>query len=131
MELISTQQAPQPAGHYSQAVVHGNLVYVSGQLPVVPETGERNAGDIEAQVVRTLKNAEAILRAARSHLSHVLKVTVYITDISLWSRVNRVYGEFFGAHRPARSVVPVKELHYGCQVEIDMIAAVAEPLSQF
>lgn len=107
-------------------MVHGGLVYVSGQLAVNPETGERRLGSIEEQTQQALENVAAILEAAGSDVEHVLKTTVYVADISLWDRVNEVYAAFFGHHRPARAVVPTKELHYGFLVEIAAVAAVAE-----
>jgi len=123
MREISTPDAPEPAGHYSQAVVHNNLVYVSGQLPIDPETGEKRIGSIEEQTEQALKNLTAILQAAGSNLNQVIKTTVYISDIELWGRVNEVYAKFFGEHRPARAVVPTKNLHFGFQIEIEAIAA--------
>jgi 2-iminobutanoate/2-iminopropanoate deaminase len=126
MKTISTPDAPVPAGHYSQAVVHGGLVFVSGQLAVDAVTGRKDAGTIEQQTKITLENVAAILRAAGSDIDRVLKTTVYISDIDLWDRVNGVYAEFFGNHRPARAVVPTRDLHYGFQVEIEAIASVGE-----
>ncbi len=128
MRRVVTINAPQPAGHYSQAMVHNDIVFISGQLPIVPETGEKILGPIEEQTTQVLKNLAAILKAAKSDLKRVLKTTVYVSDISLWDRVNAVYKEFFGNHRPARSVVPTRELHYGFQIEIEAIAVV--PVSE-
>jgi 2-iminobutanoate/2-iminopropanoate deaminase len=128
MNPILTNAAPLPGGHYSQAVVHGDLVYVSGQLPI--ETGSgRHLGDapVEIQARQALENLAAILRASGSDIDHVLKVTVYVADIALWGRVNAVYADFFGAHRPARAVVPTGPLHYGLQVEIEAVAALKRP----
>lgn len=122
---ISTPQAPTPAGHYSQAMVHQGVVYLAGQLPIDPVTGSKEVGPIEQQTEQVLKNISAVLQAAGSDLAHVLKVTVYISDMELWGRVNQVYAQMMGDHRPARSVVPVKDLHYGFQIEMDVIAAVA------
>jgi 2-iminobutanoate/2-iminopropanoate deaminase len=126
---ISTPNAPQPAGHYAQAIVHNGLVYVSGQLPVDPATGEKRRGSIEEQATQVLENIAAILEAAGSGLDHVLKTTVYVSDIALWGRVNAVYAAFFGDHQPARAVVPTRDLHYGFQVEIEAVAAVPERTS--
>jgi len=123
MEVISTPNAPKPAGHYSQAIVHNNLVYVSGQLPIDPESGEKRIGSIEEQTEQALKNLSEILEAAGSSLNQVIKTTVYISDIELWDRVNAVYARFFGEHRPARAVVPTRNLHFGFQIEIEAIAA--------
>jgi len=124
MEKIFTENAPVPAGHYSQAVVQNGLVFVSGQLAVEPETGKKKLGSIEEQTEQALKNVAEILKAANSDISQVLKTTVYVTDISLWDRVNTIYAEFFGEHKPARAVVPTKELHFGFKVEIEAIASV-------
>mgnify|MGYP000505575746 CR=1 FL=1 len=123
METISTEKAPRPAGHYSQAMVHGGLVYVAGQLPVDPDTGAVERGEVEAQAERALANLAAILEAAGSGLDRALRVTVYIADIALWGRFNAVYADVFGDHRPARTVVPVPTLHHGVLVEIDAVAA--------
>lgn len=112
-----------PAGHYSHAVVHAGLVYVSGQLPV-SLAGPLPAGsDFETQARQVLANVRAAVEGAGSSLDRVLKCTVYITDIALWPEFNRLYAEAFGAHRPARSVVPVPVLHYGYSLEMEAIAA--------
>lgn len=123
MDFILTPDAPQPAGHYSQAVVHNGLVFVAGQLAIEPHTGERKTGSIEEQTEQALKNVAAILQAAGSDLTKVLKTTVYISDIELWGQVNAVYAQFFGEHRPARAVIPVGNLHHGFLIEIEAIAA--------
>jgi len=121
---ISTQNAPSPSGHYSQAIVHNNIVYVSGQLPIDPLTGEKRVGSIEEQTEQALKNLSGILKAAGSDIHNVIKTTVYVSDIELWDRVNAVYSRFFGEYRPARVVVPTRDLHFGFQIEIEAIAAV-------
>jgi len=123
---VQTEDAPAPGGHYSQAVVYNGLVYVAGQLSIDPRTGEKMLGPIEEQTERALRNVEAILKAAGSDLSRVLKTTVYVTDISLWGKVNEVYARVFGEHRPARAVIPTRDLHYGFLVEIDAVAATNE-----
>lgn len=124
MDLITTPSAPAPAGHYSQAVVHGGLVFVAGQLPLDPASGALvGLGDIEAQAERTLRNVEAILTASGSDLDRVCSMTIYITDRALWPKVNAVYARVLGEHRPARAVIPVGELREGCLIEIQAIAA--------
>jgi len=123
MEKIFTPKAPKPAGHYSQAIIHDNVVYVSGQLPIDPVTGEKRLGSIEEQTEQVLENLAEIIKAAGSDIDKVLKTTVYISDIQLWDRVNNVYSTFFGEHRPARAVVPTKELHHGFDIEIEAIAS--------
>ncbi len=126
MKEIFTPKAPKPAGHYSQAVIHGNIIYVSGQLPIDPVTGEKRLGPIEEQTEQVLKNISEILIATGSDIDHVIKTTVYISDIQLWDRLNEVYGKFFGKHRPARAVVPTKDLHHGFQIEIEAIASLPQ-----
>lgn len=126
MKTIETPHAPHPAGHYSQAVVHGGLVFVAGQLPIDPASPGRPAGDVEEQTERALRNVEAILEAAGSGLERMVSVTVYVSDISLWPRVNAAYARLLGPHRPARAVVPVKELHHGYLVEVQAVAALRD-----
>ena len=123
METISTPLAPEARGHYSQAVVHGGLVFVAGQLPVVPDDPQRKLADFEAQANQVITNVLAILEAAGSSAAGILKATVYIADIAHWPDFNRIYAERLGSHRPARTVVPVAQLHYGYLVEMDVIAA--------
>jgi 2-iminobutanoate/2-iminopropanoate deaminase len=124
MKIIRSEQVAPPGGHYSHAVVHGGTAYVSGQLGRGPGMTDSEAGDIEAQTRRCLGNIEAILRAAGSDLQQLLKVTIYVSDISLWPAVNAVYAQILGSHRPARAVVPTRELHFGALIEIEAIAAV-------
>ncbi|HZZ93851.1 MAG TPA: Rid family detoxifying hydrolase [Usitatibacter sp.] len=123
MDFIATAGAPQARGHYSQAVVHGGLVYVAGQLPIVPAEPQAPLQGFDRQAEQVLDNVEAILEAAGSSLSAVLKATVYIADIAHWPRFNEIYARRMGAHRPARTVVPVAGLHYGYLLEMDVIAA--------
>ena len=125
MKSVLTTKAPKPAGHYAQAIVHNDLVFVSGQLPIDPQTGEKRLGSIEEQTEQALKNVAEILKAAGSDIDRVIKTTVYIANIELWDRVNSVYARFFGEHRPARAVVPSRELHFGFQIEIEAIAALS------
>lgn len=122
MRIIETSAAPRAGGHYSQGVAHGGLVYVSGQLPLDPATGDvTGEGDIEAQTERALRNVEAILVAAGSSLDQVVQVTIYITGRALWPQVNAVYARILGDHRPARAVIPVPEIKPGCLIEIQAI----------
>ena len=125
MQIVRTTSAPVPAGHYSQGIVHGGLVYVAGQLGIDPADRQAPVGTIEEQTERTLRNVEAILVAAGSGLDRVLQMTIYISDIELWGGVNAAYARVMGSHKPARAVVPVKELHYGYQIEIQAVAAIS------
>lgn len=122
-ELL-TPNIPEPRGHYSQAVQFNDLIFVSGQLPLNPFTGEPVKGDIEEQASQVLENIETILKDSGSDKKKILKTTVYISNMSHWPRVNEVYRKFFGKHKPARAVVPTKELHYGVMIEIEAVAAV-------
>ena len=123
MKFIVSDRAPAARGHYSQAVVHGGLVYVAGQLPIVPSHPQQRLECFERQAEQVLDNVEAILEASGSSLARVLKATVYIADIAHWPRFNELYARRMGTHRPARTVVPVAGLHYGYLVEMDVIAA--------
>lgn len=120
---VNTQDAPAPGGHYAQAVVYNGLVFVAGQLSIDPRTGEKMLGSIEEQTEQALRNVGAILKAADSDLSRVLKMTVYISDMELWGKVNEVYARVMGEHRPARAVIPTGDLHYGFLIEIEAVAA--------
>jgi 2-iminobutanoate/2-iminopropanoate deaminase len=124
IRYINTPNAPVPAGHYSQATIHGDLIFVAGQLPIYAQTGEKELGSIEHQTEQVFRNIEAILKAAGSDLKKILKVNIYIADISLWDRVNSVYSSIFGGHRPARVVIPTKDLHYGFLIEGDAVATI-------
>jgi 2-iminobutanoate/2-iminopropanoate deaminase len=123
-ETITADNAPEPAGPYSQAVVAGGFVYVSGQGPVQPETGEM-PDSFEEQVRQTLGNLKTILEAAGSGLEHVVKVNAYITDLTRFSAFNEVYNEFFQDAPPARTTVATALL--GMLVEVDCVAIVAQP----
>jgi 2-iminobutanoate/2-iminopropanoate deaminase len=124
MQMILTPDAPAPAGHYSQAVVHGGLIHVAGQLPIDPKRPGFVQATIEEQTDQALRNVDAILRAGGSSLDRLLQVTIYIADMSLWGRVNAVYAKSLGSHRPARAVVPTLPLHFGYLIEIQAIGAV-------
>ena len=124
MQAIATPEAPLARGHYSQAIVHAGLVYVSGQLPVVPEDPERRLEGFDAQARQVIRNVIAIVEAAGSRRDRILRATVYIAGVEHWPAFNAVYAELMGEHKPARTVVPVSGLHYGYLVEMDAIAVV-------
>ena len=124
MTFIQTPDAPAPGGHYSQAVVHNGLIYVSGILPITPDGRKLADVTIAEQTEQILANLDAILQAAGSQRENVLKVTVYVSDIHAWGTVNQLYTQFFGDHRPARSIVPVGPLHYGLSIELEAVATV-------
>jgi len=116
---ITTTHAPQAIGTYSQAIRAGNTVYLSGQIPLDPATGELVAGDMEAQVRRVFDNLQAVATAAGSDLDHVVKLTVYLTDLAHFALVNRVMAEYFAQPYPARAAVGVAALPKGAAVEMD------------
>lgn len=126
MKKIQPADQPQPTGHYSPGIVHNGLVYVSGQLPMDLETREPFTGSIEGQTELALRNVEAVLDAAGSDLQHVVQFTIYLSDIELWGKVNETYARMLGDHRPARAVIPVKDLHFDTKIEIQAIAAVKD-----
>ena len=126
MEIVQPESWPRPAGHYSPGIVHNGLIYVSGQLPMDLETREPFTGDIDAQTELALRNVEAVLRTAGSRLEKVIQMTVYVSDMEYWGEVNRAYARVMGDHRPARAIIPVKDLHFGVKIEIQAIAALAE-----
>ena len=123
MEFVATPAAPVARGHYSQAIVHGGLAYVAGQLPVDPVDPDRKLERFEDQARQVIRNVVAILEAAGSGPDRILKATVYVVGIENWGAFNAVYAEMLGGHRPARTVVPVRELHHGYLVEMDAIGA--------
>ena len=127
MKTITSTDGPVPSGHYSAATVHSGVIYVSGQLPRVPgKPADFALPTIEEQTRQSLTNAEAVLLAAGSRRDLVLRSTLYVSDIAYWPAVNAEYAAFFGAHKPARAIVPVGKFKNGFLIEIDMIAAVAE-----
>lgn len=123
MREVRTEAAPKPVGPYSQAIVHGGLVFASGQVPLDPSTGKLVEGEIEAQTEQVLENLAAVLEAAGSSLARVLRTTVYLTDLSLFARMNAVYAKHFtGDPKPARSTIQAAALPLGARIEIDVIA---------
>lgn len=120
---IAVPNALPPQGHYSMAIRHGGLVHVSGQLPVRPDGSHTADLSFEDQVRQAMANLLNVLANAGLGPQHLVKVTAYIVGVANWPAFNAVYGEIMGASRPARSVVPVPELHYGYLVEIDAMAA--------
>jgi 2-iminobutanoate/2-iminopropanoate deaminase len=120
---ISTDDAAPAGGHYSQGVRQGDLIYVSGQLPIAPDGTHHSEADFEQQARLAIRNMIAVVEAAGGSAATLLKVTVYLVGVGNWPRFNTVYAEILGDARPARSVVPVPELHYGYLVEVDAVAA--------
>lgn len=120
---VSTSLAPKPIGPYSQGVIAGGLLFLSGQIPIDPATGELVAGDIEVQTDQVLKNLLAVLKEAKMGPDNVVKTTVFLQDMADFPRMNAVYERYLGKTAPARSTVQVAGLPKGARVEIDLIAA--------
>jgi len=127
MEKINIAGAAPPEGHYSPAVkTNGrSVVYVSGQVPIDPFTGEMAQGGIAAQTKSALENVRLVVENAGLTLANIVKVNIFVTDIEYWDEVNAVYRDFFGEHKPARIIIPIGDLGDGILIEIDAIAEVS------
>lgn len=126
MKKVQVENTPIPLGHYSQAIVSNGLLFTSGILPIKIQNSEKLPpnSSIEEQLGVVLENLNAILESVGSSKDKVVKTTIFISNGDHWGIVNKTYAEFFGEHRPARSIVPVKDLHYGFQIELEAIAEV-------
>ncbi|MDB5191523.1 MAG: RidA family protein [Segetibacter sp.] len=120
--VINTTKAPAPIGPYNQAIASNNMLFISGQIPINPATNELISGDIDVETHQVMRNLEAILEEAGVNFQHVLKTTIFLSDMNLFAKVNEVYGSYFAADYPARETVAVKGLPKGVNVEISMIA---------
>ena len=123
-ESVQTAKAPQAIGPYNQAIKVNGVIYTAGQIPIDPATGNFVEGGIREQTRQVLRNLEAVLQAAGSSLNSVVKATVFLKNMSDFTAMNEVYGEFLGTVKPARSTVAMTELPRGALIEIDLIAAV-------
>jgi 2-iminobutanoate/2-iminopropanoate deaminase len=121
-EVVSTKEAPQAIGPYSQAIKSGGFVFSSGQIAIDPSTGNVIEGDVAAQTERVMKNLEAVLKAAGTGMHRVVKTTVFLKSMGDFATMNEIYGRHFGGHRPARSTVEVAGLPKNVLVEIDVVA---------
>ncbi|GMV67360.1 MAG: RutC family protein [Candidatus Hinthialibacteria bacterium] len=125
---VSTSMAPQAVGPYSQAIESGGLLYCSGQIPLPPEGGSLVAGGIREQTEQVLRNLSNLLQAGGSDLTHVLKTTVYLTDLANFKDMNEVYARVFNNHKPARATIQAAALPMGALVEIEAIASIIRPV---
>lgn len=123
-QVIRTEKAPAPIGPYSQAVKAGGLLFVSGQVAIDPATGEMNMATLEEETQQVMKNIEAVLSEAKVTFAHVVKTTIFLSDMSLFAQVNEIYGSYFTGDYPARETVAVKGLPKGVNVEISVTASV-------
>jgi 2-iminobutanoate/2-iminopropanoate deaminase len=123
-KIINTPNAPAPIGPYSQAVQAGPLLFISGQIPIDPATGNVGATDIAAETRQVMQNLKAILSAADADFGHVVKTTILLSDMSLFTSVNEIYGQYFTGDFPARETYAVKSLPKNVNIEISMVALV-------
>ncbi|MBL1353760.1 MAG: RidA family protein [Zetaproteobacteria bacterium] len=122
MKTIHSDQAPKAVGPYSQAITHAGILYASGQIGLIPETGQMIANDVEAQAKQVTQNLSAVLAAAGASVHDIIKVTIFLVDMNDFTRVNPIYASWLGEHRPARATVAVAALPLGAQVEMDLTA---------
>ena len=121
-QIVHTNNAPQPVGTYSQAVISGNILFVSGQLPIDPDSGELVEGSFKERARQVLNNLKNIVEAAGASMNEVVKTNVFLTDLSHFTELNEVYSEFFTSEPPARAAVQVSKLPLGTDIEIECIA---------
>lgn len=126
MKSVTIDAKGENKGHYSPGMISRGALYISGQLSLDPDTRQAPAGGIEAHMRQALSNVERVLQSAGLGRADVVQCRVYITDIAHWDAVNDCFRDFFGAHKPARIVVPVSALHFGCLVEIEAVAELPE-----
>lgn len=123
MKIISTPDMPKSNGHYSQCIEHNGLLYLSGQLPINPESKEIPS-EIEAQTIQVFKNVEKILTEAGSNLEQIIQVRIYVSDISDWDKINSIYSGIFANSKPVRSIIPVGRLHFDCLLEVEVLCSI-------
>jgi 2-iminobutanoate/2-iminopropanoate deaminase len=122
-KVHQSEHAPKPLGPYSQAVESNGLVFLAGQIPIDPKTDQVVTGDIEKQTVQVMENLKAVLQSAGLNFNHVLKTTIFLTDLGDFTKVNAIYGQYIKEMAPARSTIQVAALPKSVNVEIEMIAA--------
>jgi len=126
-KVIQTEKAPQAIGPYSQAIHAGNMIFLSGQIPLDPKTGELTGGDIQQQTRRVLENMKGVLESQNLGMEDIVKVTIFLKNMEHFSKVNEVYGTYFPSSPPARSTVEVARLPRNAEIEIEAIALVSNP----
>jgi reactive intermediate/imine deaminase len=125
MKFIHTPYSKQQTGHYTPGIVSQGMLYISGQLPRNPASGEIPSG-IQAQSRQVFANLDLVLHSAGTSKNSVVSCRIYVSDIQLWDQINLEYASFFGSHKPARAVIPVSTLHYGCLLEMEAVAEMVE-----
>jgi len=125
IQVIHSDDAPKAVGPYSQAIIHGGVLYTSGQIGLIPEKGELAGDDVESQAVQVTKNLSAVLKAAGVSTNDIIKATIFLVDMRDFPKVNAIYADWLGEHRPARATVAVAQLPLGAKIEIDLIVRVS------
>lgn len=125
MKVIHSDDAPKAVGPYSQAIEYSGLLYTSGQIGLIPEEGKLAGDDVETQAVQVTKNLSAVLAAAGTATGNIIKCNIYLVDMADFPKVNAIYADWLGEHRPARATVAVAQLPLGARIEIDLIARVS------
>ena len=123
MKILNSEKMPKSNGHYSMCIEHNGTLYTAGQLPM-DDDGNIPDG-IEVQAALVFEKIENIVTAANSSKDKIIQMRLYISDIDMWPKVNAVYADFFGSHKPVRSIIPTRDLHYGCLIEAEAVAAVS------
>lgn len=124
MKIIHSDRLPTPGGHYSPAIISGNSLYISGQLPI-SLANPQPQGELAEQAQTVFNNIDILLETTGINKQHLVNVQVYLSDVALWPEFNRLYAQWIGDHRPARTVVPCSALHYGALLEMSAIAEIA------
>jgi len=125
VQVVHSDAAPAAVGPYSQAMVHDGMLYTSGQIGLIPEKGELAGDGVETQTVQVTRNLSAVLAAAGASISDIIKCNIYLIDMDDFPKVNAIYADWLGEHRPARATVAVAQLPLGAKIEIDLIARVS------
>lgn len=125
MKIVHSDQAPKAVGPYSQAIAHDGLLYSSGQIGLIPEKGELAGSDVETQAVQVTKNLSAVLSATGAATDDIIKCNIYLVDMADFPKINAIYADWLGEHRPARATVAVAQLPLGARIEIDLIAKIS------
>ena len=125
IQVIHSDDAPKAVGPYSQAMIHGGVLYTSGQIGLIPEKGELVDDSVELQAEQVMRNLSAVLNAAGASISDIIKANIYLIDMVDFPKVNAIYAAWLGEHRPARATVAVAQLPLGAKIEIDLIASIS------
>ncbi len=125
IQIVHSDDAPKAVGPYSQAMIHGGVLYTSGQIGLIPGKGELAGDDVESQAVQVTRNLSAVLKAADASTSDIIKANIYLVDMGDFPKVNVIYADWLGEHRPARATVAVAQLPLDAKIEIDLIVRIS------